>query len=71
MLVALRYGFSADELSRRVIADATQMLLDIPEESLDEYENAEEIREALKKAIKDERRGKIYHSLPKSLRAHK
>ena len=65
---ALRYGFSAEELSRRIIADATNMLLGIPEESLNEYDNANEIRRALTKAFRDERAGKVLRSLPKRLR---
>ena len=64
---ALRYGFSPDELMRRIIADATQTLLAIPEESLDEYENSEEIRKSFYRALRDEREGKIVHTLPKSI----
>ena len=64
---ALRYGFSPDELSRRIIADATQILFEIPEESLDEYDNADEIKESLYGALKDERKGRIFKSLPKHL----
>lgn len=65
---ALRYGFSPDELSRRIIAEATRALLEIPEESLDEYENAEEIRNAFRVALRDERSGTLRRSLPRSLR---
>lgn len=61
---ALRYGISTDELSRRIIAEATRSLLEIPEESLDEYDNPEEILRAFKQAILDERRGKILRTLP-------
>ena len=35
--VALRYGFAPDELARRIIADATRILFDMPEESLDDF----------------------------------
>ena len=64
-ITALRFGFSPEEFSRRIIADATRSLLEIPEESLDEYDNASEIREAYRKAIRAERKGRLYHSLPR------
>ena len=64
---ALRYGFSPDVLMRRIIADTTQALLAIPEESLVEYENAQEIRDALPQALRDEREGRVLRSLPKSI----
>ena len=64
---ALRYGFSPDELMRRIIADATQTLLAIPEESLDEYENSEEIKKSFYRALRDERKDKILRTLPKSI----
>ena len=64
---ALRYGFSPDALMRHIIANATEALLAIPEESLSEYENPEEIRNALSKTLRDEREGKILRALPKSI----
>ena len=64
---AIRFGFSPEELLRRIAADATQTLLEIPEESLDEYENPEEIIQSYRNALRDERRGKILHTLPKSI----
>lgn len=64
---ALRYGFSPDALMQRIVADATQALLAISEESLNEYENPGEIRDALSKTLRDEREGKILHVLPKSI----
>ena len=64
---ALRYGFSPNELMRRIIADATHTLLKIPEESLDEYENPEEITAALQNALRAERDGMILHTLPRSI----
>ena len=64
---AIRFGFSSEALLRRIVADVTQTLLEIPEESLDEYENPEEIMQAYKNALLDERRGKIVRSLPKSI----
>ncbi len=63
---AFRYGFSPEELSRRIIADATSQLLSIPEESLDEYENPDEILNALRLALRAERKGGLLSSLPRS-----
>ena len=54
---AILFGISADELSRRVIANAVQALLEIPEESLDEYENKEEILKASREGLRDYRSG--------------
>lgn len=65
---ALRYGFSVDELTRRILAEATRSLLAIPEESLDEYEHPEKIKKAFSDALRADRQGKILRSLPKSLR---
>lgn len=65
--LALVYGLSMDELSRRIIAEATRTVLEIPEESLEEYENADDIRRSLRRALRDERRGKLLHSLPQSI----
>jgi len=62
-----RYGFSVEYFLSRVISDATRALLEVPEESLDEYENAEEIRASLKPALRDEKRGKLLRSLPSTL----
>ena len=63
---ALRYGFSPDAFMRRIIADATQALLAIPEESLNEYENPKEITDALHGAIRAERDGTLLDALPRS-----
>ena len=65
--LALLYGLSLDELSRRIIAEATQTLLQIPEESIEEYENADEIRRSLRRALQHERQGKILQELPSSI----
>jgi len=62
-----RYGFSVEYFLSRVISDATRALLEIPEESLEEYENAEEIHASLKSAFRDEERGKLLRSLPSAL----
>jgi len=64
---AVRFGFSSEGLLRRIVADATQTLLEIPEESLDEYKDSEKIVAAYKNALRDEREGKVLRSLPKSV----
>jgi len=64
---AIRFGFSSEGLLRRIVADATKMMLETPEKSLDEYEHPEEIVQAYKNALRDERNGKILRSPPKSL----
>ena len=67
MEAAIHYGISPEELSRVVIAHATKKLLDIPEESLDEYENPEEILKAFQKTVRAGKQGKLLSSLPKSI----
>ena len=57
------YGFGLEELSRHIIVKATKNLMEIPEESLDEYENAEEIKESYQKAMQAEKSGQLLHSL--------
>ena len=64
---AFRFGFSSEKLLRRIVADETKMMLETPEESLDEYEHPKQIIQAYKNALQDERHGKILRSLPKSL----
>ena len=64
---ALRYGFSTDAFMRRIIDDATQALLAIPEESLSEYENPEEITSALRDSLRAEQEGTIVRTLPRPL----
>jgi predicted transcriptional regulator len=66
---ALRYAISPDKMARRIIADATRSLLDIPEESLDKYKNKEEIIEALEEGLRDYRRGVFLRKLPKRIRS--
>ena len=68
MEAAIHYGISPEELSRIVIAKATRNLLDIPEESLEEYEHPEEILKAYTKAVRAGKQGKLLASLPKSIR---
>jgi hypothetical protein len=67
---AIRFGFSSEELLRRIVTDATQTLLEIPEESLDAYKHPEKIVEAYENALRDERRGKVLRSLPRSITRH-
>ncbi|TSC94055.1 MAG: hypothetical protein CEN91_38 [Candidatus Berkelbacteria bacterium Licking1014_85] len=55
----LRYGYSADEIARRIIVDVTASLLSIPEESLDDYDNKEEIIQDLHNALRAEKAGKL------------
>ncbi len=64
---ALLYGISADELSRRVIANALRALMTIPEESLDEYKNKDEILNAFREGLRDYHRGAIVRKLPKRM----
>lgn len=61
--VAFRFGFSPDEAARRIIAEATKSLLQIPEESLDDYDNKEEILKDLKDALIASKKGKLLTSL--------
>lgn len=60
---AFRYGFSPDEVARRIIAEATKSLLQIPEESLDDYDNNEGILKDLKDALIASKKGKLLSSL--------
>ena len=66
--LALRYGLSFRDISRYIIAQATDALLSIPEESLEEYENADEIRRAFRNALEAQRKGKLRRTLPRSSR---
>lgn len=66
---AIQYGISPEKLSRLVIAQATKELLDIPEESLDEYKHPEQIISSYKKAIKEAKKGELLTSLPRNIRS--
>ncbi|HEX9721860.1 MAG TPA: hypothetical protein VGA53_01205 [Candidatus Paceibacterota bacterium] len=59
---SIAYGISPEELSRIVISRATQNLLDIPEESLDEYKEPEKILGAYKNAVRDTKKGSLFPS---------
>lgn len=64
---ASRYGVSPDVLIRRIVAEATRVILAIPEETLDEYDNSQEIRRALQSAIRADKKGGLIHTLPAAL----
>lgn len=65
---ASRYGVSPDMLIRRIVAEATRVILAIPEETLDAYDNPQEIRRALQSAIRADKKGGLIHTLPVALR---
>lgn len=58
--LALRYGLSLPELSRRVL---TEISSEIPEESFEEYERPRALAASLKRALKDWQRGHIHAQL--------
>lgn len=69
--VASRYGFSPEALMRRIVADATRAILAIPEETMDTYDNPDEIKRGLRSALRSEREGKLLRDLPASFRRSK
>ena len=54
--LALRYGLSLPEFSRRILGEITS---DIPEESFDDYENPQELRASFSRALRDWRAGRV------------
>lgn len=54
--LALRYGFSLPEFSRRVFEELST---EIPEESLDDYKNTDWLRASLRRAVRDWRAGRV------------
>lgn len=68
---ASRYGVSPDTLIRRIVAEATRVILAIPEETLDEYENRQEIRRALRSAIRADKKGVLLRTLPAAFRGRR
>ena len=54
--LALRYGLSLPEFSRRVLEELTS---EIPEESFDDYENPKELRASFIQALLDWKKGRI------------
>ena len=66
--IGFQYGFNADELARRIIAEATRALLTIEEESWDEYDNPKDLKKAYRQAVRDDRKGKLLTHLPDAIR---
>lgn len=58
---AVRY-YSPEELAQGYRGD-TKSLLEIPEESLDDYDNPEKIKKSFDRALLDYKEGRISHSL--------
>ncbi|TSC73131.1 MAG: hypothetical protein G01um101438_154 [Parcubacteria group bacterium Gr01-1014_38] len=54
--LALRYGFSLSELSRRVFEELSS---EIPEESFNDYKDAARLRASLRRAVRDWRAGRV------------
>ncbi|MBI3685068.1 hypothetical protein HY250_01565 [Candidatus Azambacteria bacterium] len=54
--LALRYGFSLPEFSRRIL---TEIASEIPEESLSEYVHPKKIKASLDRALRDWRHGRV------------
>lgn len=53
---ALRYGFSLPEFSRRIFEELST---EFPEESLEDYQNAKQLRASLRRAVRDWRVGRV------------
>ena len=58
--LALRYGLSLPEFSRRVLEELSS---DIPEESFDDYENPKELKASFNRAMRDVQAGRVYKTL--------
>ena len=58
--LALSYGLSLPELSRRVLEN---IAAEIPEESLDEYEHPKQLIASYKQALLDWKKGKTHTKL--------
>ena len=54
--LALRYGLSLPELSRRVLE---QLAAEIPEESFGDYENPKGLRASFNRALRDWQAGRV------------
>lgn len=54
--LALRYGMSLPEFSRRVLEELTS---EIPEESFEDYENPKELRASFARALRDWKKGRV------------
>lgn len=55
--LALRYGLSLPEFSRRILEE---IVSDIPEESFEDYKDSKELKESFKRALYDFRAGRIH-----------
>ena len=58
--LALRYGLSLPEFSRRVLQE---LVSEIPEESFEDYENPKELQASFSRALRDWRTGRIHTRL--------
>lgn len=56
---AISFGIPTDQIIIQILSDAAKSLSSIPEESLDDYENKDEILENLNDALKAEKHGKL------------
>ncbi len=54
--LALRYGLSLPEFSRRVL---TELAAEIPEESLKDYENPRKLSASYQRALRDWKTGRV------------
>lgn len=58
--LALRYGFSLEELAVRVLRELSSTT---PAESIEDYKNPRELRASLNRALRDYRSGRVSNSL--------
>lgn len=58
--LAIQYGFSLEEFSRRVLE---QLASEIPEESLEDYFNPKALKESFRRAITEYKQGNFYRTL--------
>ena len=54
--LAMRYGFSLPEFSRRILGELTE---NFPEESFTDYYNPKALKTSLKRALRDWRHGRV------------
>lgn len=58
--LALRYGLSLPEFSRRILEEVAS---DIPEESFEDYDNPKRLKDSFKRALRDWHLGRVYTRL--------
>ncbi len=58
--LALHYGLSLPELSRRILEG---VLSEFPEESLEDYTNPKELKNSLERALRDWNAGRVHARL--------